>query len=71
MALRKLPCEYPALGIARAKRLMEGWTDEQKTNFINALEKCSNNLEKIKYEKYKNLSNTHAIEKHELQGGTK
>ena len=66
MALNKLPCEYPEIGIARAGRLFEGWSDKEKKHFIDAIEKCSNNLEKIKYE---NLNNPHAINKHKLQGG--
>lgn len=63
MSLNKLPCEYPEIGIARAKKLFEGWTDKEKMNLINAVEKCAKNLEKIKYE---NLNNPHAIKKHEL-----
>lgn len=70
MALKKLPCEYPELGIARAERLFDGWSDKEKIHFINAIEKCNNNLERIKREELI-LNNPHATNKHELQGGTK
>lgn len=48
MALKKLPCEYPENGIRHAKELFEGWTTKQKQHFVDAIEKCANNMDKIK-----------------------
>lgn len=51
MALKKLPCEYPELGIKRAKDCFGDLTNKQKESLLKAFEKCANNFEKIRWER--------------------
>jgi hypothetical protein len=53
LALKKLPCEYKELGIARARDCFGSLSDSQKEKLLKAFQKCADNFEKIKYEKYK------------------
>ena len=51
MAMKKLPCEYPELGIQRAKDCFGDLSDEQKEIILKAFEKAANNFEKIKWQR--------------------
>ena len=53
MALKKLPCEYPQIGINRAKDMFGDFSDTQKQNLIDAIEKFNKNMEKHDKKKYK------------------
>ena len=50
MALRKLPCEYPELGIQRAKDCFGNLSDKQKQNLLDCFERAANNMEKLRWE---------------------
>ena len=58
MALNKLPCEYPEIGINRAKELIDAIGIDEAKNLLKAIDKCNNNLEKIQREKYLNNKNS-------------
>ncbi|HEY0090092.1 MAG TPA: hypothetical protein VGB37_14695 [Candidatus Lokiarchaeia archaeon] len=51
MALKKLPCEYKELGLARIKYCFGSLSDSEKESLLKAFQKCSDNFEKIKYDK--------------------
>ena len=52
MALKKLPCEYPEIGIKRAGELIDNIGIDEARNLLEAIERCNKNLEKIQREKY-------------------
>lgn len=53
MSLPKLPCEYKELGLKRTKTIFGDLKDSEKEHLIKIFKKCSDNLEKIKYERKK------------------
>jgi hypothetical protein len=49
MALNKLPCEYPEIGIKRAEECFGDLSDKEKKHLLNIFQKAADKFEEIRW----------------------